>query len=182
LPRLGIFGWYRNYLLIGLPLMQCLSGPQFEAVLAHELGHLSRGHARLGNWIYRLRRVWMRLDSALAQRPQLGSGAIRGLLHWYVPYFNACSFPLARRNEFEADASSVQLTSADSAAQALTNVSVIGSYLRERYWPAVGARARSTRAGARGSRLPGSGCTSRRRAGARASRRCVRSARRPVSR
>src|SRR5437588_858521 len=70
LPRLGIFGWYRNYLLIGLPLMQCLSGPQFEAVLAHELGHLSRGHARLGNWIYRLRRVWMRLDSALAQRPQ----------------------------------------------------------------------------------------------------------------
>src|SRR5205823_3876738 len=64
LPRLGIFGWYRSYLLIGLPLMQCLSGPQFEAVLAHELGHLSRGHARLGNWIYRLRRVWMRLDSA----------------------------------------------------------------------------------------------------------------------
>src|SRR5947207_3429104 len=144
LPRLGIFGWYRNYLLIGLPLMQCLSRPQFEAVLAHELGHLSRGHARLGNWIYRLRRVWMRLDSALAQRPQLGSGAIRGVLHWYVPYFNACSFPLARRNEFEADASSVQLTSADSAAQALTNVSVIGSYLRERYWPAVGARARDT--------------------------------------
>src|SRR5438046_4893467 len=38
LPRLGIFGWYRNYLLIGLPLMQCLSRPQFEAVLAHELG------------------------------------------------------------------------------------------------------------------------------------------------
>src|SRR6266699_3283156 len=144
LPRLGIFGWYRNYLLIGLPLMQCLSGPQFEAVLAHELGHLSRGHARLGNWIYRVRRVWMRLDSALAQRPQLGSGAIRGVLHWYLPYFNACSFPLARRNELEADASSVQLTSADSAAQALTNVSVIGSYLRERYWPAVGARARDT--------------------------------------
>src|SRR5207302_1849162 len=86
----------------------------------------------------------MRLDSALAQRPQWGSGAIRGVLHWYVPYFNACSFPLARRNEFEADASSVQLTSADSAAQALTNVSVIGSYLRERYWPAVGARARDT--------------------------------------
>jgi Zn-dependent protease with chaperone function len=144
LPRLGILGWYRNYLLIGLPLMQCLSVQQFEAVLAHELGHLSRGHARMGNWIYRLRRVWMRLDSALAQRPHWGSGAIRGVLHWYVPYFNACSFPLARRNEFEADSSSAQLTSADNAAQALTNVSVIGSYLRERYWPAVGAQARDT--------------------------------------
>src|SRR5947207_2286838 len=149
LPRLGISGWYRNYLLIGLPLMQCLSGPQFEAVLAHELGHLSRGHARLGNWIYRLRRVWMRLDSALAQRPQLGSGAVRGVLHWYVPYFNACSFPLARRNEFEADASSVQLTSADSAAQALTNGSVIGSYLRERLaasWKRVYGQTQGRRA------------------------------------
>jgi hypothetical protein len=24
-PRLGVFGWYRNYLLIGLPLMEALS-------------------------------------------------------------------------------------------------------------------------------------------------------------
>src|SRR5215472_6757397 len=93
LPRLGVFGWHRNYLLVGLPLMQCLSAQQFEAVLAHELGHLSRGHARLGNWIYRLRQVWMRLDGALEKRPRWGSGAIRGVLHWYAPYFNACSFP-----------------------------------------------------------------------------------------
>src|SRR5207244_12635319 len=81
---------------------------------------------------------------ALAQRAQWRSGAIRGVLHSCVPYFDGCSFALARRDEFEADASSVQLTSTDSAAQALTNVSVIGSYLRERYWPAVGARARDT--------------------------------------
>jgi Zn-dependent protease with chaperone function len=144
LPRLGVLGWYRNYLLVGLPLMQCLSARQFEAVLAHELGHLSRGHARLGTWIYRLRRVWTQLDTALTERARWGSGAIRGVLHWYVPYFNACSFPLARRNEFEADACSVQLTSADSAAQALTSVSVIGRYLREHYWPMVGARARDS--------------------------------------
>lgn len=144
LPRLGVLGWYRNCLLVGLPLMQSLSVPQFEAVLAHELGHLSRGHGRLGGWIYRLRRAWMRLDAALAERAPWGSGAIRAVLHWYIPYFNACSFPLARRNEFEADMSSAQLCSADSAAQALTSVAVIDRYLRERYWPAVGARARDT--------------------------------------
>jgi hypothetical protein len=142
LPRLGVFGWHRNYLMVGLPLLRSLSVVQLEAVLAHELGHLSRGHARLGNWIYRLRRTWQRLDQALEARPQWGSGLIRRFLGWYAPYFNACSYPLARQSEFEADATSAQITSRQAAAQALTNVSVIGSYLGERYWPQVRARAR----------------------------------------
>jgi Zn-dependent protease with chaperone function len=141
-PRLGVFGWHRNYLLVGLPLMKCLTREQFAAVLAHELGHLSRGHARIANWIYRLRLVWQRLDARLVARPRFGSGLVLGFLRWYVPYFNACSFPLARHNEFEADASSVLLTSKLAAAQALTNTSVISSYLQERYWPAINAGAR----------------------------------------
>ncbi|HEX6265439.1 MAG TPA: M48 family metallopeptidase, partial [Burkholderiales bacterium] len=29
-PRLGIFGWYRNYLLIGLPLAKALTVEQFK--------------------------------------------------------------------------------------------------------------------------------------------------------
>lgn len=143
-PRLGVFGWHRNYLLVGLPLMKCLTCEQFAAVLAHELGHLSRGHARVANWIYRLRLVWQRLDEGLNARPRFGAGLILGFLRWYIPYFNACSFPLARHNEFEADASSVQLTSRLAAAQALTNTSVISSYLQERYWPAINAGARSS--------------------------------------
>jgi Zn-dependent protease with chaperone function len=57
-PRLGLFGWHRNYLLLGLPLMKGLNVEQFKAVLAHELGHLSRGHARAANWIYRMRAIW----------------------------------------------------------------------------------------------------------------------------
>jgi len=56
-PRLGLLGWHRNYLFIGLPLMKSLTVEQFQAVLAHELGHLSGGHARAGNWIYRLRLI-----------------------------------------------------------------------------------------------------------------------------
>ena len=143
-PRLGVFGWHRNYLLLGLPLMRCLSAEQLEAVLAHELGHLSRGHARVGNWIYRLRLSWYRLDQALEKKPQWGSGAIRGLLRWYAPYFNACSYPLARSNEFEADAASARLTSRQAAAQALTNISVMAGYLSERYWPGIHAGAKNT--------------------------------------
>jgi Zn-dependent protease with chaperone function len=142
LPRLGIFGWHRNFLLLGLPLLRSLSITQLEAVLAHELGHLSRGHARLGNWMYRLRCTWQQLDQGLETRPHWGSGLIRRFLSWYAPYFSACSYPLARRSEFEADATSAQITTHQAAAQALTSVSVIDCYLSERYWPGVKARAR----------------------------------------
>ena len=134
-PRLGLFGWHRNYLVLGLPLMQVLSREQFTAVLAHELGHLSHGHARTSNWIYRLRQTWLRLEDALIHHGPPGSQVINWFYRWYVPYFFAFSFPLARANEFEADEAAVRLTSAQAACQALTNVNVVGTFLNERYWP-----------------------------------------------
>ena len=141
-PRLGLFGWHRNYLIVGLPLMKALSVSQFESVLAHELGHLSHGHARAANWIYRLRLIWTRLEQALAGRSQWGSWLTRPFYRWYIPYFAACSFPLARSNEFEADAAAVRVTSRASVAQALTSVSVIGSWTQEHYWPGIHAAAK----------------------------------------
>ncbi|MFB2880023.1 M48 family metallopeptidase [Floridanema aerugineum] len=60
-PRFGILfvGWTRNYLFLGLPLMQSLSPQQFRAILAHELGHLSGNHSRFSGWIYQLRHPWL---------------------------------------------------------------------------------------------------------------------------
>ena len=143
-PRMGLFGWHRNFLVLGLPLMKGLTVEQFKSVLAHELGHLSRGHARAANWIYRMRVIWSRLESTFERRPQWGSGLIRQFFKWYIPYFNAVSFPFARANEYEADAASVQLTSARDAAQALTGVHIIGSYFAQRYWPAIHAAAKDS--------------------------------------
>ena len=136
-PRLGLFGWHRNYLLIGLPLAKALTAEQFKAVLAHEFGHLANGHGALSNWIYRQRLRWSRLTSALEQSESRGIVLFRPFLRWYAPYFNAFSFPLARANEYEADAASARLASPRAAAEALTAVNVIGSYLDETYWPRI---------------------------------------------
>lgn len=144
-PRLGIAGGHRNYLLIGLPLLKSLTVEQVKAVLAHEFGHLARGHGRLSNWIYRQRLRWMRLIAALDASASSGKVLFGPFLKWYAPYFNAYSFPLARANEYEADATSVRLTSPAAAAQALTSVNVIGSYLAERYWPQIHKQANDLR-------------------------------------
>ena len=73
IPRLGLLGWYRNTLLIGLPLMKALNRQQLAAVLAHKFGHLAGGHGRLGNWISLDLPASLRLGAARAgaARPAL---------------------------------------------------------------------------------------------------------------
>jgi Zn-dependent protease with chaperone function len=141
IPALGLFGWHRNHLVLGLPLLRSLAPQQFEAVLAHELGHLSGGDARFSNRLYRLRMIWSQLLDELHREGHRGGGMIRRFVDWYVPRFNAYSFPLARANEYAADAVSARVTSPQAAAEALTAVNVVGHYLRNRYWPSVFAKA-----------------------------------------
>jgi Zn-dependent protease with chaperone function len=140
-PRLGILGWHRNYLLIGLPLMKALTRKQLAAVLAHEIGHLAGGHARLGNWIYRLRLGWSRLAALLEQSQSAGSFVFRPFFVRFVPYFAAVSFPLARADEYEADRNSARLTSPSAAAAALTTVNVMAGFLQSRFWPDLHKKA-----------------------------------------
>ena len=144
IPRFLGLGSSKNYLLIGLPLLKSLTVEQFTAVLAHEFGHLSKNHAQFSNWIYRQRIRWVQLVETLEQNQSRGDFLFRPFLSRFVPYFTAYSFPLAQANEYEADAIAVQLTSAQSAAEALTAVNIIGQYLNEKYWTEIYNRADET--------------------------------------
>jgi Zn-dependent protease with chaperone function len=140
-PRLGVLGWSRRYLIIGLPLLASLPPYQFRAVLAHEFGHLAANHVRFGNWIYRVRQTWRRTLEALEAN---GSPAVRlftWFFEWYTPYFNAYSFVLARANEYEADRESARITNREDAADALVAVYAKGSYVESEFWTAFYARA-----------------------------------------
>lgn len=137
IPRLGIFGWHRNYLLVGFALLQGLSVDEFRSVLAHELGHLSGNHARFGNWLYRQRRSWERVFEQIARQNQGKSSVVlSSFVDWFWPKFNAHAFVLSRANEYEADSVAARLAGADAAASALVKVSVHSSFLEESFWPA----------------------------------------------
>jgi Zn-dependent protease with chaperone function len=140
-PRLGVLGWPRNYLLLGLPLLEGLSIGEVRAVLAHEFAHLSREHGRFGRWIYRLRRSWEKVFEQLAQ-PQLQGGvSLRPLvvkfINWFWPRFNAHAFVLSRANEYEADAVAAQLGGAKNIASALLRIEQHHRHLEEAFWPGV---------------------------------------------
>lgn len=136
-PRLGPLGWYRNYLLLGLPLMQALSPEEFRAVLAHELGHLSREHGRFGAWIYRVRAAWMRLLQQLEAERHWGYKLFDWFLKRWAPYFNAYSFVLAREQEYEADQFAGRLAGKDAMGRALVGMEVQSARLARGYWPSL---------------------------------------------
>jgi Zn-dependent protease with chaperone function len=156
-PRLGIFGWFQNYLLIGLPLMEAMTVEQFRAVIAHELGHLSGKHSRFAGWIYRIHQAWVQLLTNLHeqhQRAKAGSGiwyvdtvmlitnGVGFLLFgwffdWFVTSFNAHSFVLSRTNEYEADRCAANWVGEIYIAEALISINIKKRYLHRSFWPEI---------------------------------------------
>ncbi|HEX5646464.1 MAG TPA: M48 family metalloprotease [Nitrospira sp.] len=143
-PGLGLFGWHRNYLLLGLPLMLTFTPAQFRAVLAHEFGHLGRQHGRFSNWIYRARVGWLRLLQAMTTRQHWASFVFTKFLAWYAPFFNAYSFVMAREQEYEADRNAARLVGPHCMKDTLASLAVVGGLLRESFWPSLDQRNRET--------------------------------------
>lgn len=136
-PRFGLLGWEENYLILGLPLLQVLSEPEALAVVAHEYGHLSGHHSRMGGFIYRLRSTWGRLQEMSEQWQDWGSRLITKLFSKYAPYFNAYTFVYARRNEYIADSVSVELVGVRETANALMRTQIAAQFESEIFWPEI---------------------------------------------
>lgn len=140
-PRYGWIGPIETHLMIGLPLVHCLSRRQFLAVLAHEFGHLSMQRRGLGAIGAHLRAWWMRvLDHVSYLFP-----AFAGWLDAAASgNYTLRMLRLSRLEEFEADASAARLVGRGLLAEALIEVSLKDRFLREDYWPKVLAQCESS--------------------------------------
>lgn len=125
-PAFGLLGFPRNYLLLGLPLMESMTPDEALAVVAHEYGHLAGSHGRFGAFIYRLRRTWGTLEAIAAQWQGFTGRLLGRAVAWYAPYFNAYTFVLARANEYQADRAAADLVGAGTVGAALKRVNVAG--------------------------------------------------------
>jgi Zn-dependent protease with chaperone function len=148
-PRLGIFGWSRSWLILGVPLLLAASPQEVASVLAHEFGHISKRHGRQGNRIYQMHQSWEKLFLKLQQNS--GSGFIRTagtfvskFLNWYWPRFHARAFVLSRQNEFMADRIAVEATNSDYAAAALWRIDCTGHMLEQEFWRNLWAETESS--------------------------------------
>ncbi len=139
-PRLGIFGWYKNYLVLGLPYMLASEPNQFKAVLAHEFGHFSGAHGRSSVWTYRIRSCWYNIMANFEQQ-RAGNFLFGWFFDWYVPYFNAYSSVLAREHEYEADCYANAYAGTKANAEELVN-GLIRQVASGPYWESVWNRVK----------------------------------------
>ncbi|HJR64940.1 MAG TPA: M48 family metallopeptidase [Gemmatimonadaceae bacterium] len=145
IPRLGVFGWHRNFLTIGLPLMQAMPPDEWRGVLAHEFSHLSRAHARFANWIYRVRKTWYQLMERLEnERKGGGMWMFKRFFQWYAPYFAAYTFVLARRDEYEADKLAATVVGPDAMARGFIIGGVRSRLLSRKFWPELDQQVLTT--------------------------------------
>lgn len=137
--RLGVFGWFENYLLLGLPLLENFPVEELRAILVHECAHLARSHGRSSQWIYRLRRSWAQIFPNLSRPRIQGEISLRPLVTkfvgWFWPRFNAHAFVLSRAHEYEADAAAARLAGTSTTATALVRVNLYARLLEKNFWP-----------------------------------------------
>lgn len=144
LPLLGVFGFPRTYLMLGLPLMYALTPAQFDAVLAHEFGHLSASHPKRGLWLYRMYQTWYRLMMQMQETQSWAAGFFERFVQWYVPKLNAYGFVMSRRDEYAADADAARVTSAAALGGALVALELRGRAYEDTVWNGIWAQANHT--------------------------------------
>jgi Zn-dependent protease with chaperone function len=116
---LGLVGG-RRFLYMGLPLLQVMTVDQLRSVLAHELGHYSRRHTRLGAVAYRGRIAIAETLNRIGPHNVAG-WIFKAYANLYVLVDNA----VVRRQEYEADQASVRVAGRAAAVSALRELPVL---------------------------------------------------------
>ena len=114
----------RRVLVLGIPLLALLGAGMVRAVVAHELGHFSRRHGRLGQWIYRTRANWTGYAEASLQSAAWFERGAAWFARWFAPRFSRLGFAYSQQCEFEADAYGAGIVGDVPMASALLAVTV----------------------------------------------------------
>lgn len=132
--RFGVLFSHENYLTLGLPLMLSLTPAQFRAILAHEFGHISRGHGRLGATVYAIRASWFAMHDQIARRSSFIVRAMLPFYRWFVPMFDRASASVTRDLERESDQIAQRVAGSEACAEALVTSAVRNLHIVKRFW------------------------------------------------
>jgi len=136
IPRYALPEWSTHTLVVGLPLLQCLSVQQFQCALARRLGQSSKRYNRLSNWLVQLREIWpLYCDRERVRR--YGHRPVAWFYRVYAPLYKFITAPAACLDELAADSYAMELFSDEEVLDTVTSEMVCRRYLEEKFWPVV---------------------------------------------
>jgi Zn-dependent protease with chaperone function len=126
LGRGWIPGKVRRVLILGGPLIASLSQASLKAVIAHEIGHFSKQHGKLGHWVYRARLGWASNASRNEKHDSVLDKGMATFAGKFLQWFDDYAFVYSRHCEYEADAIAAKIVGASNFAAALLEVELTG--------------------------------------------------------
>jgi len=136
-PTMAIPFWSSNTLVIGLPLMQCLSPEYFECAVIRKLLQYTKQRNSVIKWLHQLRNVWLLYMNVLSKNVTLGTLPLAIFFQLYAPLYRDLSTPVAHRNELDADLDTLQFVNDEDLLQTIEAVIVAKIYLDQQYWPKI---------------------------------------------
>ena len=133
-PRRGLFGGYRNEIVIGLPLLQSVTKAEAAAILAHELGHLTGRHGKMAADIHRARVTWQQILERQPSQPVYLRAPFALITGGFARKFLSLSAGVEREAVFAADAIAAEIAGLANAGSALQRLSIAEEFLAEYWW------------------------------------------------
>lgn len=140
-PKNGFPLFYTNTLLIGLPLMQCLSSDQFKIALLRELSHLQSRYKRPNSWFYFLRQTWCQYQIAHQSSWKFPHAIMKLFFSWYAPLFNFISRSAARKENLYGDLYTLGSIDKVTLIEMISIAGISQHYLDNNFWPHLYSKA-----------------------------------------
>src|SRR5262245_37777987 len=128
---LGLIGT-RRVLTLGAPLLALLGKHETRAVIAHEFGHFSRRHGRLGHWLYWAHLGWLSHTEEIDDESSILDRAGATIAEIFVPAFSRRAMVWSRRCEYEADADAAGAVGGQQLIRALARVDAFDAWQTEK--------------------------------------------------
>jgi Zn-dependent protease with chaperone function len=123
-----LFGRSHQDLLLGLPLLQLLSQPELEAVLAHEMAHVFNRDTQDLAFVAHVMLRFAKLADYLEEHGWLLAWLYDPFINWYLETLSVHLDALAREYELAADRLAAGMTSPQTLVNALTKISLLNRY------------------------------------------------------
>jgi len=136
-PMWALPVWSTNTMIIGLPVLQCLSPKQFECMVARRIGQFSKRYNPITNWLYQLRPIWHQYRVSYNRQKGFGIEPLKWYFSVYAPMYAMVSVYAARQDELNADTYAMELFNDKNVLEMITADALCRWYLHNQYWPAV---------------------------------------------
>jgi len=140
-PKNGYPVLFSNTLLIGLPLMQCLSSEQFKIALLKEFSHVQKRFSRPSSWFYFQRQTWSqyRIEYQSCWNPP--HAIMRIFFSWYAPLYKLLSQSAARKEKLNADLFALGSIDKITLVDMISVSGISQHFLDDIFWPHLYSKA-----------------------------------------